>query len=913
MSLGQQSAGPVARVTGVTQRYGKTVALTGVNLELPSSRVIGLIGPDGVGKSTLLALIAGVRKIQQGTVEVLGGDMARSSHRTAVCPRIAYMPQGLGKNLYPTLSVFENVDFFGRLFGQSQKERAWRIEELLASTGLAPFAGRPAGKLSGGMKQKLGLCCSLMHDPDLLILDEPTTGVDPLSRRQFWELIGCIRARRGGMSIAVATAYMDEAEGFDWLVAMESGNVLATGSAAELKTRTGTDGLEEAFIALLPEANRVGHRAVVVPPRVTADGTVAIEAVDLTKRFGKFTAVDHVSFRIQRGEIFGFLGSNGSGKTTTMRMLTGLTPATEGTAKLFGRQLNANDLATRNRVGFMSQNFSLYSELTLMQNLELHAQLYHVPPEKREKHIAELVERFGLGDYLDDLAEAVPLGIRQRLSLAVAVIHEPEMLLLDEPTSGVDPVARDQFWELLIYLSREKGVTIFISTHFMNEAERCDRISLMHAGKVLACDTPDALIKSRGKNSLEEAFIACLEEAAPEATLAEPPAPAPTQAALTVSRGSSFSPRRLLAYARRETLEIRRDRIRLAFALLGTVLLMLIFGYGITLDVEHIAYAVLDRDDTTLSRDYRENISGSHYFNERAPIADYDELEQRMRSGEIQLALEIPPNFARDVKRGRSPRIGAWLDGAMPFRAETARGYVKGLHESWLKEFSRRTGSPAASAQLADIEVRYRYNQAFKSIYAMVPSTIALLLVFIPAVLMAVAVVGEKEMGSIINLYASPATRTEFLLGKQLPYAAIGMINFLVLTALAVFLFRVPLKGGFLPLAFGAVLYVFATTALGLFMSSFAKTQIAAIFGVAIATTMPATQFSGMMTPVASLTGGAALMGKLFPTTYFLKISVGTFTKALGFVDLVPNYLALAAFIPALILLSLIFLKKQET
>jgi ribosome-dependent ATPase len=913
LSLGEQLSGSVARVAGVTQRYGKTVALAGVNLELPSRCMIGLVGPDGVGKSTLLALIAGVRKIQQGTVEVLGGDMARSSHRTVVCPRIAYMPQGLGKNLYPTLSVFENVDFFGRLFGQSQKERAWRIEELLVSTGLAPFAGRPAGKLSGGMKQKLGLCCSLIHDPDLLILDEPTTGVDPLSRRQFWELIDRIRARRAGMSVVVATAYMEEAEDFDWLVAMDSGNVLATGSAAELKTTTGTGGLEEAFTALLPEAQRVGHRAVVVPPRVAADDTVAIEAVDLTKRFGKFTAVDHVSFRIQRGEIFGFLGSNGCGKTTTMRMLTGLTPATEGTAKLFGRPLDANDLETRNRVGFMSQNFSLYSELTLMQNLVLHAQLYHVPPEKIEKRIAELVERFGLGDYLDHLAEAVPLGIRQRLSLAVAVIHAPEMLLLDEPTSGVDPVARDQFWELLIYLSREKGVTIFISTHFMNEAERCDRISLMHAGKVLACDTPGALIKSHGKNSLEEAFIVCLEEAAPEAELAEAPDRTPTQAAPKVSRGSSFSPRRLLAYARREMLEIRRDPIRLAFALLGTVLLMLIFGYGITLDVEHIAYAVLDRDDTTLSRDYRENISGSRYFNEHAPIANYDELEQRMRSGEIQLALEIPPNFARDVKRGRSPHVGAWLDGAMPFRAETARGYVKGLHESWLKEFSRRTGSPAASPPLADIEVRYRYNQDFKSIYAMVPSTIALLLVFIPAVLMAVAVVGEKEVGSITNLYATPATRTEFLLGKQLPYAAIGMINFLILTALAVFLFRVPLKGGFLPLAFGAVLYVFATTALGLFMSSFAKTQIAAIFGTAIATTMPATQFSGMMTPVASLTGGAALMGKLFPTTYFLKISVGTFTKALGFVDLVPDYLALAAFIPALILLSLAFLKKQET
>ena len=874
--------------------------------------MVGLVGPDGVGKSTLLALIAGVRKIQSGTVEVLGGDMAQSSHRTAVCPRIAYMPQGLGRNLYPTLSVFENVDFFGRLFGQSQTERTWRIEELLASTGLSPFADRPAGKLSGGMKQKLGLCCSLIHDPDLLILDEPTTGVDPLSRRQFWELIDRIRARRAGMSVIVATAYMDEAEGFGWLVAMDSGNVLATGSADELKARAKTHGLEEAFIALLPESKRAGHREIHVPPRAASDHTIAIEASGLTKRFGKFTAVDHVDFKIERGEIFGFLGSNGCGKTTTMRMLTGLTPTTEGTAKLFGRQLDARDLETRNRVGFMSQNFSLYSELTLAQNLELHAQLYHVPPEKIASRIAELVERFGLADYLDDLAEAVPLGIRQRLSLAVAVIHEPETLLLDEPTSGVDPVARDQFWELLIYLSREKGVTIFISTHFMNEAGRCDRISLMHAGRVLACDTPDALVKSRRKDSLEAAFIACLEEAVQEkepTTEAAPPTAKHEGA--TVARGSSFSPRRLLAYARREMLEIRRDPIRLAFALLGTVLLMLIFGYGITMDVDKISYAVLDRDDTTLSRDYRENIAGSRYFSEHAPIVNYSDLERRMQSGELQLALELPSNFARDVKRGHSPHIGAWLDGANPFRAETSRGYVQGIHKKWLDDYAHRSGAPAA-VPLAKIETRYRYNQDFKSIYAMVPSTIALLLVFIPAVLAAVGVVGEKEMGSITNLYATPVTRLEFLLGKQAPYAVIGFINFLILTALALFLFRVPLKGGFLPLAFGAILYVWATTGLGLFMSSFAKTQIAAIFGTAIATTMPATQFSGMMTPVASLTGAAALMGKLFPTTYFIKISVGSFTKALGFIDLIPNYVALAAFIPALTVLSLLFLKKQE-
>ena len=394
------SLSTVANLTGLSHRYGQTVALLAVDLVVPAGCSVGFFGPDGVGKSTLLAIIAGVRQIQKGTVSVLGGDMASVAHRRAVCPRIAYMPQGLGRNLYATLSVFENIDFFGRLFGQSRSQRASRIAELLDSTGLTPFANRPAGKLSGGMKQKLGLCCSLIHDPDLLILDEPTTGVDPLSRRQFWQLIDRIRVRRRGMSILVATAYMDEAEGFDWLVGMDAGKLLATGTAEEIKSKTGTGSLETAFIALLPEEKRQGHHAVTLPPRLSpTQDSAAIEVQGLTKKFGDFTAVDHVSFRIQRGEIFGFLGSNGCGKTTTMKMITGLLPATEGRARLFDHEVNAHDIETRKRVGFMSQGFSLYTELTVKQNLDLHARLFHVPGPRVAARIIELADEFGLGGF----------------------------------------------------------------------------------------------------------------------------------------------------------------------------------------------------------------------------------------------------------------------------------------------------------------------------------------------------------------------------------------------------------------------------------------------------------------------------------------------------------------------------------
>ena len=410
--------------------------------------------------------------------------MADESHRRVSYGRIAYMPQGLGRNLYPTLSVFDNIDFFGRLFGQGAAERRARIDELLKATGLDPFADRPCGKLSGGMKQKVSLCCSLMHDPDLLVLDEPTTGVDPLSRRQFWELIDSIRARRPLMSVIVATAYMDEASRFDWLAGMDDGKVIAHGAPKEILERAKKSTLDDAFIALLPPEKRAQHQEVIIRPRVeSTDKTPAIEAEGLTRRFGDFVAVDHVSFRIGRGEIFGFLGSNGCGKTTTMKMMTGLLPVTEGWAKLFGKPMGADDMEARRAVGFMSQAFSLYNELTVRQNLDLHARLYHLPPNEIERRIKELLERYGLKEVADAKPDSLPLGVKQRLQLAVAVLHRPPILILDEPTSGVDPVARDGFWRTLIDLSRNDGVTIFLSTHFMTEAERCDRISLMHAGQ----------------------------------------------------------------------------------------------------------------------------------------------------------------------------------------------------------------------------------------------------------------------------------------------------------------------------------------------------------------------------------------------------------------------------------------------
>ncbi|NVP56154.1 ribosome-associated ATPase/putative transporter RbbA [Mycoplana rhizolycopersici] len=914
------TASAVVRIEVVGLSYGKTRALDGITLDIPSGCMVGLIGPDGVGKSSLLSLIAGARAMQQGRIEVLGGDIADARHRRLTSPRIAFMPQGLGKNLYPTLSVFENADFFGGLFGQGAQERKARIASLLKSTGLGPFEDRPAGKLSGGMKQKLGLCCALIHDPDLLILDEPTTGVDPLSRRQFWELIDKIRDERTGMSVLVSTAYMEEAARFDWLVAMDAGRVLATGTPAELLERTGTSNLDAAFVALLPEERRRGHVELTIPPRKPgADEQIAIEAEHLTMRFGDFTAVSDVSFRIPRGEIFGFLGSNGCGKTTTMKMLTGLLPASEGTARLFGKAVDPNDMAVRQRIGYMSQAFSLYGELSVRQNLELHARLFQMPADAIPGRVAEMAERFELTDVMDAMPDALPLGIRQRLSLAVAMVHSPEILILDEPTSGVDPVARDGFWAILADLSRKDNVTIFVSTHFMNEAELCDRISLMHAGKVLVSDTPANIVKLRNAQTLEQAFVEYLEEA-----IDEPPSEAaaePPQAVTPVAEAAKAEARarrffdfgRMFAYTRRETLELQRDPIRATLALIGSLVLMFVIGYGINLDVENLSFSVLDRDDTTISRDYTLQIAGSRYFTEKAPITDYEDMDRRMRNGELSLAIEIPPGFGRDVARGNDAQVSAWIDGAMPTRAETVRGYVQGMHANWLSQKARQRYGDAAAQGDYQLEIRYRYNPDVQSLIAIVPAVMPILLLMIPSMLTVLSIVREKELGSIINFYVTPVTRFEFLLGKQIPYIVLAALNVVLLTAFAIFVFRVPFTGSFLVFGTAALLYVVVTTSMGLVISTFINSQIAAIFGTALITLVPAVQYSGMIDPVSSLRGFGAIVGNILPTTYFITISRGSFSKALDFADLGAAFVPLLIAVPVLFGLGVALLKKQAT
>ena len=901
----------VARLEGVSHHYGKVTALTDVTLTLPTGRMIGLIGPDGVGKSTLMGLIAGAKRLQAGRITCLGGDMADARHRDEVGSRIAFMPQGLGKNLYHDLSVRENLDFFGKLFGLGRADRKARIERLTRATGLFPFLDRPAGKLSGGMKQKTGLCAALIHDPDFLLLDEPTTGVDPLSRSQFWDLIAAIRADRPAMSVLVSTAYMEEAALFDHLVAMDAGHILAEAGPDALMEQTATESVGDAYVRLLTGGQEVGAELAAAPSGVSAstptlETEIAIRARGLTRRFGDFTAVDSVSFDIPRGEIFGFLGSNGCGKTTTMKMLTGLLPPSEGEAWIFGQPIDQQGTDARARVGFMTQAFSLYGELSVRENLVLHARLFHLGRDLARTRIDDLVRRFGLKEHLDQPAGGLPLGLRQRLSLAVAVIHSPEILILDEPTSGVDPQARDDFWALLMELSREDRVTIFISTHFMDEALRCDRMSLMHAGRVLVTDTPRGIIAQSGKPDLEQAFIHYIsaaippEEAAPAGLAAE---------AATLGTATGFSLGRMLAYTTREAMQVRRDPVRLVFAFLGSAVLLLIMSFGISQDVRNIPFAALDHDRSPESRAWLSAFEDSGWFSRHSDLQDLEALHLRLASGELTLAIEIPPDFGADLRAGHGATAAATIDGTDTNRAGTVESYVAGANQAAAATLPSSAPPPQPLVQL---DPRFLYNPAMESLPAIGPTIPPLLLLLFPAILMAVSVAREKEIGTITNFYVTPTSRAEFLIGKQLVYIGITLMNFAILTALVVLVLKVPLKGSPVVLVLATLLYALAATGWGLMISTLAATQVTAAFAAAVLSVMPTMQFSGMMVPVSSLEGPARVLGSLWPTTWYMKASVGSYAKGLDFADLSGSLWRLALFGPVFIAIAVMLLRKQE-
>jgi ABC-2 type transport system ATP-binding protein len=552
----------VVQVRGFVKRYGRQIAVHEAGLDMRRGEIHGLIGPDGAGKSSLMKAVAGVLTYDAGAVEVFGIKVDSEASAERVKDRIGFLPQGLGLNLYPDLSIEENVDFFARLRLVPEAELARRKRRLLGMTRLESFRSRPMKQLSGGMKQKLGLVCTLIHEPELVILDEPTTGVDPVSRRDFWAILSELLAERN-ISALVSTAYLDEATRFHQVSLFFEGRVVAHGSPEEIQAqapgtlvvlkvqpqveaiprlqarfaqveargpwihvlaqamgsedaeraareavdglkitdlRTSEPELEDVFIALLRNKSLGVTERAIVPTAATpkqpdreAASELAIEAGELVRDFGKFRAVDHVSFQVRPGEIFGLLGANGAGKTTVIKMLTGILPPSAGEGRVGGARMSDAGQAIKERIGYMSQAFSLYLDLTVLENIRLYAGIYGLDREETRQRTDWILAMGGLLGRENALASSLPLGLRQRLALGCALVHRPQILFLDEPTSGVDPMGRRRFWEILFELSRKEAVAILVTTHYMSEAEHCDHLCLMAAGRVIADASPEVM------------------------------------------------------------------------------------------------------------------------------------------------------------------------------------------------------------------------------------------------------------------------------------------------------------------------------------------------------------------------------------------------------------------------------------
>lgn len=549
-----QRMSTIVKVSGFVKRYKKHSAVDGVSLDIRRGEIYGLIGPDAAGKSSLMKAIAGVLTYDCGAVEVFGTlvDSERAAER--VKQRLGFLPQGLGLNLYPDLSVEENIDFFARLRLVPEQELAERKARLLAMTRLDKFRDRAMKNLSGGMKQKLGLICTLIHEPELAILDEPTTGVDPVSRRDFWSILTELLQEKG-MTALVSTAYMDEAARFHRLSFLSHGKVLAAGTPAEVRAlipgsivtfeatpqleavarlkeryqqvdalgpklhvftdqsdpaqavkdiesclgdiraervRVDEPELEDVFVALLLRQGTTEDSGDVPTHPAISRGydDLAIEARELVRDFGTFRAVDHVSFRVRPGEIFGLLGANGAGKTTVIKMLNGILPPTGGNGWVAGADMMTAGGAIKERIGYMSQAFSLYLDLTVEENIRLFAGIYGLDRRATDERVKWINSMAGLKGYESILTSRLPMGVRQRLALGCALVHQPRVLFLDEPTSGVDPIGRRRFWDILSKLAREEGVAILVTTHYMSEAEHCDHLALMYAGRIVADGSP---------------------------------------------------------------------------------------------------------------------------------------------------------------------------------------------------------------------------------------------------------------------------------------------------------------------------------------------------------------------------------------------------------------------------------------
>ncbi|MBZ2173225.1 ATP-binding cassette domain-containing protein [Nitratidesulfovibrio sp. SRB-5] len=1056
-------------------------AVDDVTLDLAPGTINGLLGPDGAGKTTLLRLAAGLLLPDAGSLTVLGRDTVAQAQ--AVQSAIGYMPQRFG--LYEDLSVAENLSLYADLHGVSAAQKAERWPALMRMTGLAPFLDRLAGRLSGGMKQKLGLACTLVRSPRLLLLDEPTVGVDPLSRRELWNIVFSL-VREHGITVLVSTAYLDEAEHCDRVAIMHHGRLVGDGAPGHftrpltgrtwfvtpaMRARTAqtllsaapgvTDavlhaggvrlltetpqaaralvesglltegesapgtigrlhprapGFEDGFLALfaalpqeagtddrpapgrdaLPAATPAPYASATDAPDCPApgqpsaqaaeppnshpdshpdshlDSTPVIEVRGLERRFGTFMAVKGASFDVRRGEIFGLLGPNGAGKSTIFRMLCGLLPPTGGSLRVAGVDLRRAPAAARRRVGYVAQKFSLYGQLSVLENLRFFASAYGLYGAARDARMAWALRDFDLADVADAQSGDLSLGYRQRLAMACALMHEPDILFLDEATSGVDPLARREFWRRITALA-ESGVTVIVTTHFLDEAEYCDRMAILVGGEVLALGTPaeiralapaadettdgpreaaqrddgqrDAPGHASGQATIERAFIALAERhraKAPGATGATgvkgvadvagtPGQTAPSSgpgmlplsgtpdAAHPVPAGQAQDIRpsalrglllRMRGLLRKEWLQVVRDPSAIAIALVMPVVLLFLFGYGISLDARDVPVAIVTDDLGPEAMEFAARLLLADTFRPRV-VTDMRRAEQDLRAGRVDAIVHLQSDFARRLSDATGGATGgaARPDGAPPAgdagtvpvqlivngvdpnNARTVSGYVTSVWQSWL------SGRVAAAGQVPAVRLATRmwFNPTSDSRYFLVPGLMVLIMTLTGALLTAMVMAREWERGTMEALLVTPVRMGELLTGKLLPYFVLGMGGMVLTVIMALYLFGVPLRGSLAVLAGASSLFLTAALGMGLFISVLARNQFIAGQAALLATFLPALFLSGFIFDLESTPGFVQAVSYVIAARYFATLLKTIFLAGEVWEVIVPNALALAA------------------
>ncbi|GAB6983348.1 hypothetical protein JCM15908A_17230 [Prevotella dentasini JCM 15908] len=838
------------RLSHISKHYGKAEALHDVSLSVGEGELFGLIGPDGAGKTTLFRIMATLLLPDGGTATLSGHDTLGEMEQIRQC--IGYMPGRF--SLYQDLTVEENLDFFARLFGTSVSEGYDLIAPIYSQ--IEPFRARRAGALSGGMKQKLALSCALVHQPEILLLDEPTTGVDPVSRKEFWEMLQRLRQR--GITIVVATPYLDEIRQCDRVAFLQQGRVQGVGSPEEV---------------LGSFASVFSPPAIAKSPTTeTGDDIIVVE--HLVKAFGTFRAVDDISFTVRRGEIFGFLGANGAGKTTAMHILTGLHQPTGGRATVGGYDVSTEYEQIKRHIGYMSQRFALYEDLTVKENIRLFAGIYGMKDSDIARKTDELLDRLSFSGHKDDIVASLPLGWKQKLAFSVSIFHEPGVVFLDEPTGGVDPATRRQFWEL-IYDAARRGITVFVTTHYMDEAEYCDRISIMVDGRIKAMGTPQQLKDEFGQPDMDHVFTHLARQATRESHAAttvadtEKAGSAGDKGTTAVPAGSPHAEKerrrgwRTGIFVRKESRHIFRDKRTMLILFGMPVVLMLLFGFAISTDIRNVRTVVVTSAMDVQTQRMADAIGASEYFDILRTAHTPAEAEEMIRRQEADIALVFPQDFAR--KLGGMQII---TDGTDPNMGQQYANYVTQIVQQHLAENLAKAG--AGQIPATSVAVKLLYNPQMKSAYQFVPGIMGLLLILICAMMTSVSIAREKERGTMEMLLVSPARPFVVIVAKAVPYLLLAFVILLTILLLSRFVLNVPLAGSWLLTIVLSAVYILLSLALGLFISTVAQTQLVALLMSAMMLLLPCLMLSGMMFPIESMPVVLQYVSAAMPPRYYI-------------------------------------------